>query len=759
MNDTVSVDPHKERLMTLSHQLQQLVVEAGQLQNRRPSAFEKWTETCAAISAQLSEEMVRVAVIGSIKSGKSTMVNAIFGGDHLKRGAGVVTSFLTRIHPGKEIKATLVFKSWYEINADIRQALVLVPSMQQAEALPFDLRRSDDRDQLQQALQSLSSDQLISGGARNADAVLLALYLAGFECMQDTVGADATTVVFENEDFPRHRDYVGNDELAVYLKDIELVIDSKVLAHIPDLEIADCQGSDSPNPLHLAMIQDYLLQTNLSIYVISSRTGLRQSDIRFLGIVQKIGLTANILFVLNFDFSEHDSLDDLQRIHTKTREELALLVPQPQVFVFSALFNLFRELPDALTDKDKARLKQWRNENELATFSDEQKDLFFRSLTETLTAQRMALLLKGHLARLELVGDGLAHWISVRREMLTRDGKEAKAVIKRIERQQEKVALVQKQIRHTLDGAVRDIQKQSKSELDRFFDQRSGPIVADLLTQIRNYRLPAHGYRESLKSGGFNATLFLVFQEFKQRLDEFMTSTVNPEIILFTGQIEETVRSALLSLARPFDGLVKDAVADFGKSLSAEGLSFEHNEAAVLSLDDLRMIKQVAGLQLPPATAVLRYSAKVKTEAVMRLGFYRILRLAKRVFRQTDLEGPSEQQQALENAVVRMKRETEQSVLFHLKSYRENLKFQYVSRLIDAVATALFQQLTERFSGYLTDLSDLTQLVDQQETEKMASLEALDGYQASIGHLQGQIDTLRQAAGIQHPSEESQNEH
>ena len=87
--------------------------------------FVDWETSCGLIRRQLSEEMIRVAVVGSIKSGKSTFVNAFVKGDYLKRGAGVVTSFVTRIRRGKSLQATLFFKNWDEVNSDINQAIAL----------------------------------------------------------------------------------------------------------------------------------------------------------------------------------------------------------------------------------------------------------------------------------------------------------------------------------------------------------------------------------------------------------------------------------------------------------------------------------------------------------------------------------------------------------------------------------------------------------------------------------------------------------
>ena len=68
-----------------------------------------------------------MAVVGPIKSGKSTFLNSLLKGDFLKRGAGVVTSIVTRVRSGERLKATLYYKSWEEVNEDMEQALVLFP--------------------------------------------------------------------------------------------------------------------------------------------------------------------------------------------------------------------------------------------------------------------------------------------------------------------------------------------------------------------------------------------------------------------------------------------------------------------------------------------------------------------------------------------------------------------------------------------------------------------------------------------------------
>ncbi len=73
-----------------------------------------------------------------------------------------------------------------------------------------------------------------------------------------------------------------------------------------------------------------------------------------------------------------------------------------------------------------------------------------------------------------------------------------------------------------------------------------------------------------------------------------------------------------------------------------------------------------------------------------------------------------------------MKRETERSILFHLKDYKENIKFQYMLKLADAAATALYGQMLERFQHHGADLSRLVELIGEQRLDKANVSASLD---------------------------------
>jgi len=261
----------KKELLQTNQDISALFSDVESITGMSAQSFADWQSTCTSIFKQTSEKIIRVAVVGTIKSGKSTFINSLFKGDYLKRGAGVVTSIITRVRRGKQLKAKLLFKSWDEVNSEIEQALVLFPSSDwRTEKNRFDIRRKGERIDLQQALSSLSTEHLFTNYSPNINNVLLTSFIKGYEKVKDIISSDTMTSQYEDNIFTEHWAFVGDGYMAVYLRDIQLEIDSG--GFDSNIEIADCQGSDSPNPLHLAMIQDYLILTHLIIYVIKNRT-------------------------------------------------------------------------------------------------------------------------------------------------------------------------------------------------------------------------------------------------------------------------------------------------------------------------------------------------------------------------------------------------------------------------------------------------------------------------------------------------------
>ena len=733
----------KKELLQTNQDISALFSDAESITGMSDRSFADWQKTCSGIYKQMSEKIIRVAVVGPIKSGKSTFINSLFKGDYLKRGAGVVTSIITRVRRGKQLKARLLFKSWDDINSEIDQALVLFPSLDwRTEKNRFDIRRKSDRIDLQQALSSLSTEHLFTNHSRNINSVLLTSYIKGYEKVKDMISSDTMTSQYEDNMFTEHWAFVGDGSMAVYLRDIQLEIDSGSIDS--NIEIVDCQGSDSPNPLHLAMIQDYLLLTHLIIYVLSSRTGLREADIKFLSIIKKMGIMDNILFVINCDFSEHESIDDLNALIEKVKEELSMIKPDPEIFSISALFNLFKVQNMNLSQKDRLRLAQWEKEKELTDFSDLETERFESFFYNKLTMGSYSLLFKNHLERLSVILSGMSHWILVNQNILTRDADSTNEVIEKIKHHQKGMNQIKSMIKNTLDGSIQKMKHELKLDIDRYFDVRSGDLLNDIVEFIRSYKVPYQKYEENLKATRFSNTLYLVFQEFRQALDTYMAETVNPEVIRFVREKETRIKEYLDSITGPFDVMVQDAIVEYSSMMGNLGINSSRKSLKRIALPDFDSIKDITGLALPPAVASMRYTVKMKTEAVMRLGFYTVVKFLKKLLKKPIQIKNEQEVLALKDGVLRMKRETEKSVAYHFKDYQENIKFQYIYKLIEAASNSLYETLTDRFRAYVADLSNIVELINNNLVDKQQASEILkEMEQTSIG-IDGRINIIRE---------------
>ncbi len=731
----------KSNLQGVNQTLCELMGQAKTVPAASDQIFDEWETACHKIAGQLEDDLVRVAVVGAIKSGKSTMINAMLSGDFLKRGAGVVTSMVTRLRRGPQNRAQLYFKSWDEVNSDIQRALVLFPSSDWRSLKDsFDIRRETDRQELEAALKNLSTRDLITNDTRNLNSLLLLSYLEGYERVKDIIGEDNVIKEFTGGQFAAHQEFSGNDTLAFYLKDIALEVDSENI--IPNIEIADCQGSDSPNPLHLAMIQDYLLSANLLIYVISSRTGIRQADINFLSMLRRMGFIEQIVFVINFDFNEHDSPDDLNRLIARIKEDLRMVRKTPQIYTFSSLFSLFKSIAGELSDKDSQRFDLWKKEQELVSFSESEEERFMRAFHEIVTSQRYSILFKAPVERLQMITNGILKWCRMNRDVLGKGSEESAQLIKKIKAEQKRLNRVQSMIKSTVEGTLQQIKRDLKKDVDGYLDPKYGELVAPIIEFVKNYSISAERYSEQLAGGRFSDALYAVFQEFTHELDAYMAETINPKIFHFIKTEEDRIKEYFESITGPYEAMVNDAMAQYNAVLNNLGLETVDENSHEISLPDFQALKRQHGLELPPAATTMNYSKAIKTEAVMRFGMYNLANRLRRLFRRPAGNSVKEGHAALKTAVKRLKRETEEGISFQFKNYKENIKFQYLFTLVDAVSAQLYEEIMNRFHDFTNGLVELSEFAGKHQLDGTHLVNQLNDMASVAVELEGRLKEI-----------------
>jgi GTPase SAR1 family protein len=707
----------KDEVLEINREATMLFSTAKSIPGMADYNFGEWETACDQLPRQLAEDIIRVAIVGPIKSGKSTFLNSIFKGEFVKRGAGVITSIVTRVRNGEHLRAKLFFKSWDEVNAEIDQALVLFPSENwRSRNSNFDIRQSKDRHDLQRALGELSAEQLITRSTRNINNVLLTSYLKGYDAVTSLLSADNAIQLYENDHFADHKTFVGNETLAVYLKDVLLEINSNGVKS--NIEIADCQGSDSSNPLHLAMIQDYLRVTHLMVYVISSRTGLRQADIRFLSMIKKMGILDNIVFVINCDFSEHDSIDDLNDLVGRVREELAMLKPNPEIYAFSALFNLFRANNQTLSGKDRLRLEQWQADAAFTDQSNREIERFESVFYGTLARKRVALSLQNHIERLAVIVAGIGDWIGLNQDVLAKDADSVAGILSKINKHQKRLNKIRSTIKKTLSGIMPEIKGILKQDVHHFFDTHSGSVNKNIVNFINGYALEPNKYQSGLDDTDFSQILYLLFQDFKQSIDSYITEAINPELIRFVQNNEKRIGEYFESAILPFDSMMEEAYGEFNQMSDRSEGDAEAIRRSNIRPPEMESIIKTSGLGPPALVTATHYSARIKAEAIVRLGYYKAMRKSKTIFKKSTQHQGEVKIKAMEDALRRMKRETARSVVFHLKDYRENLKFSYFFKLVEAASESYAQTVQERFQAYFSDLTSTTERIGTNQGDK-----------------------------------------
>ena len=268
-------------------------------------------------------------------------------------------------------------------------------------------------------------------------------------------------------------------------------------------------------------------------------------------------------------------------------------------------------------------------------------------------------------------------------------------------------------------------------------------MTGDTIHFIRNYHVSYHSVEDHLESAGFSHILYLVFQGFKQDLDAFLAESINPAIIRFVREQENRTIESLKAAVGSYHVMVRNVLAGYDgmmKTLAGDG----SNPGA---MPDMDFKESLSGLSFPPVAASLRYSARIKADAALRLGFYTLVGIMKKIFKKSAKNSRQEKIMALEDGVKRMKLETETAIAFQFKNYRENLKFQYIFKLADAVSGTIYDTLVARFQIYATDLTQLLGLLDKQGGERESALKMLEAMSRTTQRLMERIDRAREDIG------------
>ncbi|MEJ2672695.1 MAG: dynamin family protein [Deltaproteobacteria bacterium] len=676
-----------------------------------------WQKVLSQVQAHVAEDVCRLAVVGAVKSGKSTMINALLGQDLLKRGAGILTAMITRVQPGAEAGAVLRFKGWDEINSEIRRALGLLPNPRLVDrAEPLNLQEAADRELLAQVLAEAQEADLWTGGSLDQNYLLLKSYLEGFEILKDLMPATGV-LSLAGPDLARHRELVTREATAVYLKDVLLTVAFPWPAQ--GVEFGDCQGSDSPFPQHLAQVLAYLIKSDLVLYVISSRVGLRQADFQFLTELKRMGLIPHIQVLLNLDLGEHASSGEVVKIRDRVSQELSSWQPEPRVYAFSALKLLLdrrQARSEALDSREAALLKVWATDPDSGAFSDGEAARFEEDLQGTLANLRTRRLAGGSLAQVQMVARGLREQLELTQDLLSRGLDAIKELESRLEARRQPFRATMTTLSQTMEGAANRLKKTLRSRVDSLLDRHSGQVGKDLDEFIRNFTPDWEQLAAPAGAPAFRAVLYQLFQDFAKALAHHITGEINIALVEFIREQEEWLRQELAQVWQPLFLGLQEALTLYYHEIEDLGLP-----AAAPTLE-VAAIPRPQGLEVPLLNLEVVPDWRFAREVWVRSGMGALGRVWDAIKRRLRLAGETEPRKQLlrdlERALAALKDWLAEEVRVQLVNYRENLKFQFFFPLVDQWLKLQEASLDDTLGSLLGSLTGAAEAMHLAEEER-----------------------------------------
>lgn len=730
----IDLDGVIERLVKLAQ-------EWGQLFPQANFQAEGWQTVLSQIRTHLAEDVVRVAVVGTVKSGKSTLINALVGQDILKRGAGILTAMITRVQPGPEPRALLKFKDWAEIAEEINRVLGLLPDDRLLRRSALNLQQAADREFLAQILATGQAEGFWAKSGVSENYNLLKSYLEGYEHLKDylAMGQDLSLV---GQEFLRHREMVTREACAVYLKDALLTVPTPWLPE--GVELGDCQGSDSPIPQHLTQVLAYLLKTDLVLYLISSRIGLRKADFQFLGELQRMGLGDHLLFLLNIDLTEHRDLLEIRQLRERVREELSPLIKEPCLSAFSALKVLLdrrRRRGEELEPRETALLQVWAADSEAAAFSDQEFQQFSTDFAERLKHLKTQRLLGGSLPQVQRVARSMREQLALVQGLLRQDLGAFKELEARLRERRQPLEATKEAVKQALAGAGARLKAELKKRISSYLDMHMGK--GDSLPKfIADYQ---PDWEQLVPAGGrepFKIVLYRLFQDFQRELVRFATGEFNLQTLEFIRQQEDWLRNELQKTIAPLLVALQEALTLYYRQMEALGLP-----GTPPSVKPELPIRP-RNLEVPLLSLPLELDWRWAGEVWMRSGwgFFRRAWLAvkKKLGWKVEADPRAQQIQDLTKALKTIKAWLLEQVRAQLTDYGERLKFRFFLPLVDDLIREQEVHLDALIGFLATDLEGLADILRQEEAEREARQRRLQELAENLRELELH---LAQAAG------------
>ncbi len=452
---------------------------------------EKWGATVNELRHLSQEFSLPITIIGPVKSGKSTLINALVGAPLLPMGAGITTTFLTAVRHGEETGCRLDFIPFDQVEALFRNSCYRLFT---AELEKTDISLADDQDRklIAGLLATFArTEALTRQGSFNEHYRLLQNLLAGYPRVAPVYDRQELSRSFSREQADEFTRFITDEALSTYLEQATITYPFTILP--PYVVLQDCQGLDTPSPGQQAITIHQLASSPVLVYVISSRMGLRQADYYLLEHLRELGLAARLLFVFNCDLMEHDNAADLERLLARCRRELEEMGFSQPCFPLSALYHLYtrRRESHSLNQVEEQRWQLWQHDQEkLAIATAAMTDFLdrLRQISEQEAAQALLHHING---RMRHIINRAVALLGRRRQLLQRQQHQTGSTVSDFAASREKLRQLEEQVKNTLQTITAEMEKKYFRQIETWFNQPAPDgIRPQLEALIHDYQAP-----------------------------------------------------------------------------------------------------------------------------------------------------------------------------------------------------------------------------------------------------------------------------
>jgi hypothetical protein len=466
------------------------------LPETRPQT-DRWLATLHQLQETTQRTQVPVTVIGTVKSGKSTLINALVGRPLLPMAAGITTTFLTAVRGADKLGARITLQPLEQLDFIFQQAAGLLFPDTCGENPPR-LSDTEDRNDVARQLRDYTATamtSLTSRGMFHEPYRLLQNLLQGYEAVAEYYAAGTPERTFDSTDFNLFLPCIASEPVSAYLARAE------VFCPLPDLPelltLQDCQGLDTPSPTQQALVIRQLALSPTLIFVVSSRMGLRQADYQLLEHIRELGLAERLQFVLNLDLLEHPTVASLEGIIARCRKELEEIGCRQPLYAFSALYHLLERQTaagSAPDEHDPRKMALWGTKADLLAYSHGDWERFTAELRRIGTADAARTLI-------DHTADRLRHIIADARRTLDRfDGThtarqtELETSAATARREAARIEAAAARLPEALTGILAQLEKRYAAAVDSWFGRTDGTGISARLTSV----IEAHSLPDDL---------------------------------------------------------------------------------------------------------------------------------------------------------------------------------------------------------------------------------------------------------------------